>query len=63
MQGARHGTCVGTGCTVACAKMEHSRSRVLRWNISGHRLPGCGCVGPTRALVPLRGVYVTLCLV
>jgi len=30
-------------------------SCVLRGNVSGHRLPGCGCVGPTRTSVPLRG--------
>jgi hypothetical protein len=36
------------------------RSCVLRGNIPGHHLPGCGCVGPTRTSVPLRGqVYVT----
>ena len=35
-----------------------ARLRVLRGNVPGHRLPGCGCVGPTRTSVPLRGVYV-----
>ena len=33
--------------------------RVLRGNVPGYRLPGFGCVGPTRTSVPLRGVYVT----
>jgi len=28
---------------------------VLRGNIPSHRLPSCGCVGPTRTSVPLRG--------
>lgn len=37
------------------------RSRVLRDNVSGHRLPSSGYVGPTRMSGPLRGwVYVTL---
>jgi hypothetical protein len=31
------------------------RSHVLRGNVPGHRLPRCGCVGPTRTSVPLRG--------
>jgi hypothetical protein len=32
------------------------RSRVLRGNIPGHRLPGCGCVvGPMRTSGPLSG--------
>jgi hypothetical protein len=29
-------------------------SRMLRENVPGHRLPGCGCVGPVR-LHMLRG--------
>jgi hypothetical protein len=40
--------------------LNNVRSRVLRGNVSGHRLPGYGCVGLTRTSVPLRGgVYVT----
>jgi len=31
------------------------RSRVLRGNVPGHRLPGCEYVGPTRTSGPLRG--------
>ena len=32
-----------------------ARLHVLRGNIPGHRLPSCGCVGPTRTSIPLRG--------
>ena len=32
-----------------------ARSRVLKGNVPGQRLPGCGCVGPTRTSGPLRG--------
>jgi len=33
--------------------------RVLRGNVPGHHLLGCGYVRLTRTLGPLRGVYVT----
>jgi hypothetical protein len=32
-----------------------ARSHMLRGNVFGHRLSNCGCVGPTRTSVPLRG--------
>jgi hypothetical protein len=35
--------------------LNNVRSRVLRGNVSGHRLPAYGCVGLTRTSVPLRG--------
>jgi hypothetical protein len=49
LRGARHGTCAGTGRTVVC---------VLRGNVPGHYLLGCGCVGPMRTSGPLRGGLV-----
>ena len=56
--------CVGpVGCTAWHMCWHWAHGCVLRGNVPSHCLPGCGCVGPTRTSVPLRGVYVTSGLV
>lgn len=57
-----HGCVSVRGTGMQC--MSHvqaldARSLVPRGNSSSYHLIGCGCVGPTMMLGPLRGVYVT----
>ena len=58
-QGRGHGVhCLCRPCGVhgmAHVPALGARLRVLRGNVPGHRLPGCGCVGPMRTSVHLRG--------
>jgi hypothetical protein len=64
-QGHGHGPGVHCTCRpcgvhgMAHVPTLDARSCVLRGNVPGHRLPSCGCVGPMRTSVSLRGVYVT----
>jgi len=47
--------CVGLAGCIAHVPALDVRSRVLRGNVPGHRLPSCGCVGSTRTSYSLRG--------